>query len=108
MTQTMETQTAVTHLECSRTGERFEAGRIHSLSTGGWPLLVRYDLEKVRRSWDRDSLAGAVRTMWRYRPFLPVRFSKNVVSLHEGFTPLHRLSRLGEQFECDDLWLKDE
>jgi len=98
----------VTHLECSRTGERFEAGKIHNLSTAGWPLLVRYDLEKVRREWDRDSLRDASRTMWRYAPVLPVRSKENIVSLQEGFTPLHRLHRLGERFECDDLWLKDE
>ncbi|HYR43393.1 MAG TPA: threonine synthase [Terriglobia bacterium] len=104
----METQTAVTHLECSRTGERFEAGKVHNLSTAGWPLLVRYDVEKLARQWDRDSLAGAPRTMWRYAPLLPVRFAENIVSLQEGFTPLHRLRRLGERLECDDLWLKDE
>ena len=98
----------VSHLECSRTGERFEAGKIHNLSTAGWPLLVRYDLEKVRREWDRDSLRDAPRTMWRYAPVLPVRSKENIVSLQEGFTPLHRLHRLGERFECDDLWLKDE
>ena len=98
----------VSHLECSRTGERFEAGKIHNLSTAGWPLLVRYDLEKVRREWDRDSLRDAPRTMWRYAPVLPVRSKENIVSLQEGFTPLHRLHHLGERFECDDLWLKDE
>jgi threonine synthase len=98
----------VTHLECSRTGERFEAGKIHNLSSAGWPLLVRYDIEKVRREWDRDSFRDAPRTMWRYAPLLPVRSKENIVSLQEGFTPLHRLHRLGERFECDDLWLKDE
>ena len=46
--------------------------------------------------------------MWRYAPLLPVRSKENIVSLQEGFTPLHRLHRLGERFECDDLWLKDE
>jgi threonine synthase len=108
MTQTIRTQTSITHLECSRTGERFEAGQIHSLSAGGWPLLVRYDVERVRREWDRDLLAKAPRTMWRYTPLLPVRLPKNIVSLQEGFTPLHRLLRLGKRLECDSLWLKDE
>src|SRR5262245_62229371 len=46
--------------------------------------------------------------MWRYAPLLPVRSRQNIVSLKEGFTPLHRLQRLGERLECDDLWLKDE
>ena len=38
----------VTHLECSMTGEHYEAGRLHGLSRAGRPLLVRYDLEAVR------------------------------------------------------------
>jgi threonine synthase len=102
------TGTAVTHLECSRTGERFAAGRVHNLSTAGWPLLVRYDLPQLRDRWDRDSLASGPATMWRYAPLLPVQYRDNIVSLHEGFTPLHRLTKLGAQYECDDLWLKDE
>ena len=103
-----ETGTVITHLECSRTGEKFEGGKIHNLSAAGWPLLVRYDLQKLARRWDRDSIADGPRTMWRYAPLLPVRHRDNIVSLQEGFTPLHRLGRLGEHLECDDLWLKDE
>ncbi len=108
MKSAQETRTAITHLECSRTGERFEAGKIHNLSAAGWPLLVRYDLQKLASQWDRDSIADGPRTMWRYAPLLPVRHPGNIVSLQEGFTPLHRLERLGERLECDDLWLKDE
>ena len=33
-------QTFVTHLECSLTGERYEADRLHGLSQAGRPLLV--------------------------------------------------------------------
>ena len=33
----------VTHLECSYTGESYEAGRVHGLSREGKPLLVRYE-----------------------------------------------------------------
>jgi threonine synthase len=104
----METHTAVSHLECSRTGERLEAGKVHNLSAAGWPLLVRYDIQTLRQWWDRDSLANEPRSMWRYAPLLPVRLTKHIVSLQEGFTPLHRLARLGDRLECDDLWLKDE
>jgi threonine synthase len=102
------TISAITHLECSRTGERFEAGKAHNVSSAGWPLLVRYDLGNLRRRWQRDSLTNAAPSMWRYAPLLPVRLQEHIVSLHEGFTPLHRLRRLGVRLECDDLWLKDE
>ena len=104
----ISTASAVSHLECSRTGERFEAGQIHDLSATGWPLLVRYDIKRLRQNWDRDSLQNAPRSMWRYAPLLPVRLTNDIVSLQEGFTPLHRLERLAERVECDDLWLKDE
>ena len=49
----------VTHLECSLTGERYEAGQIHNLSRAGKPLLVRYDIEMAKRTLTSDSLAGA-------------------------------------------------
>ena len=88
------TQSAVTHLECSRTGETYDIGQAHNTSAGGWPLLVRYDLESLRSRWDRDALAEAPQSMWRYAPLLPVRRPENIVSLHEGWTPLHRLDRL--------------
>ena len=38
----------VTHLECSLTGERYEAGRVHNLSKAGKPLIVRYDMDAAR------------------------------------------------------------
>jgi threonine synthase len=98
----------VTHLECSKTGEKYESGQVHGLSKQGWPLLVRYDLDAIKRQWDRDALAKAPHTMWRYAPILPVRSPSNIISLYEGFTPLHKLNRLGSKLECDDLLMKDE
>jgi threonine synthase len=38
------TQTFVTHLECSATGERYEADTLHNLSCAGKPLIDRLDL----------------------------------------------------------------
>ena len=49
--------TCVTHLECSLTGERYDAGQVHNLSRAGKPLLVRYDLEAAKRTLTRDSIA---------------------------------------------------
>ena len=47
--------TFVTHLECSLTGERYEADRLHGLSRAGRPLLVRYDIEGVRNALPREA-----------------------------------------------------
>ncbi len=100
--------TTVSHLECSVTGQRYEAGRIWNLSEAGHPLLVRYDLDLARRSWSRDALASAPPTIWRYAPVLPVRNPRSIVSLGEGMTPLARSGRLAERLGCTDLWIKDE
>jgi threonine synthase len=96
------------YLECSLTGERYPAGQVHNLSRAGAPLLVRYPLEAIRRSWLRESLKGAPPTMWRYGPVLPVRDRAHVVTLGEGMTPSLRLERLGPLMGASDLWLKDD
>ncbi len=98
---------AVSHLECSLCGKRFERGQVLNLCDCGGPLLVRYDLESLRRSWSRDQVAQRPNSMWRYAPALPPR-AESIVSLGEGMTPLIRTPRLGARVGADDLWVKDE
>ena len=54
----MSGQTFVTHLECSATGERYEPDQLYNLSRAGKPLLVRYDLDAVKRALTKDALAA--------------------------------------------------
>jgi len=82
----------VTHLECSMTGERYEAGRLQGLSRAGRPLLVRYDLEGVRAAMTKEALSARPLDMWRCRELLPMG---DVVSLGEIATPLVSLERSG-------------
>jgi threonine synthase len=98
----------ITHLECSVSGEKYEAGRPMNLSREGWPLLVRYDLERVREGWSRDWLNQAPNNIWRYAPVLPVTQPSSIVTLGEGMTPLLRTQRMGERLGVPQLWLKDE
>jgi threonine synthase len=98
----------VTHLECAACGKSREAGKIHNLCECGGPLLVRYDLAKVRTTWVREHLKDAPGNMWRFLPVLPVRNSSSIVSLGEGMTPLIETRRLGARLGARDLWVKDE
>ena len=87
--------TFVSHLECSLTGRRYEAGRVHGLSEAGRPLLVRYDLAAMaqamgRRQMPRPDEPG----FWRYAAMLPVTRAENRVSLGEVVTPLIALDRV--------------
>jgi threonine synthase len=94
MVSTPDTPTFVTHLECGMHGDHYEADVLHNLSKTGKPLLVRYDLEGIKKSVTKEQLAQRAGGMWRYREFLPVRKAQNIVSLGEIETPLIRCNRL--------------
>jgi threonine synthase len=91
---TTDRPTFVTHLECGLTGQHYEAGRVHGLSQAGKPLLVRYDLPSIRHYLTKTELAARPADLWRYREFLPVRRTENIVSLGEVQTPLVPLDNL--------------
>lgn len=98
----------MTHLECSLCSRKFEPGRILNLCECGGPLLVRYDLARLRTEWPRDSVAQSVNTMWRYGPALPVTDPSHIVSLGEGMTPLLPARRTGARIGANNLLIKDE
>jgi len=97
----------LTHLECSLCRKTYQAGNVYNLCDCGGPLLVRYDLEKARKTWSRDQIPQGPDSMWRYAPMLPPR-AESIVSLGEGMTPLVRTPRLGARVGAADLWVKDE
>ncbi|MEO6703932.1 MAG: threonine synthase [Jatrophihabitantaceae bacterium] len=102
------TDSALTHLECSGTGERYDADVVQGVSSAGLPLLALYDLQRVAATVSRDDLADRPPTLWRYREVLPVRDPAQVVSLGEGMTPLLGLPRYGRAIGLPGLLMKDE
>ncbi len=98
----------VSHLECSLTGELYEADQLQGLSAAGRPLLVRYDLDGIRAALSRDTLAQRPHDMWKWRELLPVRDAANIVSLGEAATPIVSLPRTGARLGLTDLLVKDE
>src|SRR6476659_2902269 len=100
--------TTVTHLECSVCTKQYDAGKIHNLCTCVGPLLVRYDLDRVRESWNREWIPNGPSSMWRYAPVLPVSKPAAMTTLGEGMTPLIETRRLGKRIGARDLWVKDE
>ena len=98
----------MTFLECSLCSRKFEPGKVYNLCECGGPLLVRYDLAKLRATWTRDQIASGPNSMWRYGPVLPPQRQTSIISLGEGMTPLVRTRRLGHRVGANQLWLKDE
>ena len=105
---TAERPTFVTHLECSATGARYPADELHNLSRERKPLLVRYDLEAIKKGLSKQTLAGRPRDLWRYRELLPVRRAADIVSLGEPVTPILVLPRLAKTLAAGDILVKDE
>ncbi|MDQ1470547.1 MAG: threonine synthase, partial [Bryobacterales bacterium] len=98
----------VTHLECSVCTRKYEARKVWNLCECGGPLLVRYDLDNLKATWSRDSLATAPNSMWRYAPALPVETETSIISLGEGMTPLLSARRTGKRIGANRLLIKDE
>lgn len=108
-TQIPDTKSYVTHLECGMTGEHLPADQLHNLSQSGYPILVRYDLDKVRCTMTKDVLTSRAQNWWRYRELLPVRQTENCVSLGEVMTPLISLPRITSDLGVSgDIIVKDE
>ena len=99
----------VKNLECSACHREYEARRVHNVCTEcGKPLLVRYDLKRIGKVLTRQTLYARRADLWRYREVLPVRREDNIVTLGEGWTPLHHAKNLGASLGVAELFVKDE
>jgi threonine synthase len=92
------------HLDCSACDHSQAGDTLASICPAcGQPLLVRYDSpwparDAITPRWD----------MWRYAAVLPLRERETPVSLGEGATPMHELSKLAREIGIARLWVKDE
>ena len=81
--------TYVSRLECAFTGEEVENNVPQTLSPTGKPILVKYDLESIRKNISRLDIENSEDPgFWRYAPLLPVSKEVNRISLGEVITPL--------------------
>lgn len=97
-----------THLECSRRQEDFPLEQIQQVcKSDGAPLLVRYDLRRVRDAVTKEAIRGRPETLWRYRELLPMS-GEGSISLGEAMTPLNAAPCLGEELGIPGLRIKDE
>ncbi len=98
----------VSHLSCPKCDKTYESEALVQLCECGAPLLVEYDLEKVTAVLKKEMLKEREPNLWRYLELLPLKDSKNIITLGEGMTPLLHLKRLGKEIDIPNLYLKDE
>lgn len=90
----------VVYLECTRCGAQLSADVPRNVCPkDGGILFARYDLAKLKQSFNPEVLRGREASLWRYCEVLP---DVKPVTLGEGFTPLLP-SR-----EFENVWIKDE
>lgn len=72
-------------------------------------LDVIYDYDSISRQFDRESLLqSGDRSIWRYRPLLPVDPQVDVPRLSVGWTPLYRSPILSSNLGLKTVWVKDD
>jgi threonine synthase len=99
---------ALSHLECAKCADRYDADAPQQLCRCGAPLLARYDLQSAAKTFSRETLAAREPSLWRYEELLPVRERAHRVSLQERMTPVFPLRAFGQAIGVPELSLKDD
>jgi len=98
-----------THLECTNCGKFYPSSKpIHICLSCSKVLYARYNLEQAKSDISKSTITSRPPNMWRYFELLPVLDQNNIVSLGEGFTPIHEAGNLGRHLGFDNLLIKDE
>jgi threonine synthase len=89
---------------CPVCGKQYDKNKIQSFATCcNQPLIIEFDFKHETK----EDINSDVPSMWRYQRFLPFVEEQNIVTLGEGFTPLHSFEKLSEQLQVNLIW-KDE
>ena len=101
---------AALHRLCGVLRTRAEPGRYVCDRCGDAGTLdARYDYAAIGGVLTPESLtADPERSMWRYRPLLPLGSRTAVSALGVGWTPLIEAERLARRWGVGRLWIKDE
>ncbi|MDE3235403.1 MAG: threonine synthase [Bacteroidota bacterium] len=105
MKTTEKSISLLSHLVCSSCCKTYDTAMLQSYAACcNAPLSAVYHPGCLTP----QLLAKRPRTMWRYAEMLPVLRTHEIVSLGEGFTPIHTLSRSPMAKVVCQLLLKDE
>ncbi len=105
----MSNVTGLTCVICDKTYPADFAGYVCTDHGNEGILDIRYDYARIAGSWTKADLdANRNRTMWRYRPLMPVRPDAPVPPLTVGGTPMYDAAPLAADLGIARLWVKDE
>jgi threonine synthase len=94
-------------LKCRECGQEYEKAAKYVCEFCFGPLEAAYDYEKIQKDISREKIASRPLNIWRYRELLPVE-GTSYNTLGEGYTPLLRADRLGEELGLSHLYIKND
>ena len=102
----------VLHLRSLISGRTFRTDEIDYVDPEYGPdgvVDVVYDYDTIKRDISRESLRqNDDRSMWRYKPLLPIEADAVVPPLQIGWTPIYPTPRLAADLGLRHLWVKDD
>jgi len=94
-------------LKCRECGQEYEKTAKYVCEFCFGPLEAAYDYDQIKKDVSRAKIASRPLNIWRYREFLPVE-GNEYNTLEEGYTPLIKAERLGEELGLANLYLKND
>ena len=95
--------------KCVKCGKEYAAVPDLTTCTCGGILDIQYDYAAIRRDFSpRDLARNEDRSMWRYRPFLPVEDTTAPPPLRVGWSPLYQADRLAKELGLKKLYVKED
>jgi len=102
----------ILHLKCLICGEEYDASEVEYVcpNHGNEGILdVVYDYDLIGRNFSKEHLQqDTKKSIWRYKPLLPVAPDATVPPLRVGWTPLYAAPRLANKLDLNSLWVKDD
>ena len=101
-------------LRCVECGKLYREGEVlYTCPACGdkepWGILdVEYDYERQARLFNKDSLARAEHSIWRYLPILPIGDGARLPTLQCGFTPMMELPEIAKRWGIANFFVKDD
>ncbi|WP_088890800.1 threonine synthase [Leptolyngbya ohadii] len=96
-----------TALKCKECGSEYEPKALHVCEFCFGPLEVAYDYSALSQVVTRQSIEAGPKSIWRYRPLLPVA-TDNPIDVGTGFTPLLKANRLARRLGIKNLYIKND
>ncbi len=101
--------TGLTCVICGKTYPADYAGYVCTDHGNEGILDVQYDYDTISSEWTKEDLAANPdRTMWRYKPVMPVAPDAEVPPLTVGCTPMYDARPLAADLGIARVWVKDE